>query len=274
VSRGGRKARLFCILRSVTNPSQARIFVSVNPPVARVAFHHPPLNVIDLPFMEELRAALAEIEERADVSVIVLAGSEKAFSAGVDVAAHTPDKVGEMLQKFHAIFRGMVTSRKVLVAAVRGQCLGGGAELAMMCDLVVTSESATWGFPEIQLACFPPVAATALAALVGQKHAADLILTGRKIRGVEAGFMRLANSAVPDGQVEGKVDELLARFSGMSPAALAVTKKAIYTWDAMHFDKGLARAEKVYLEELMKTDDAREGIAAFLEKREPRWKGR
>jgi cyclohexa-1,5-dienecarbonyl-CoA hydratase len=230
--------------------------------------------VIDIPMMEQLSDALAQLELRADVAVLVLSGSEKAFSAGVDVAAHAPDRVQEMLTKFHAVFRALVTSRKVLVALVRGHCLGGGAELAMMCDLVITSESATWGFPEISLGCFPPVAATALASVVGQKQAADLILTGRKIDGLEARVMRLANSAVPDHQVEAKVDELVARLAALSPAALASSKKAMYVWDAMHFDKGLARAEKIYLEELMQTEDAREGLEAFLEKRAPHWKGK
>jgi cyclohexa-1,5-dienecarbonyl-CoA hydratase len=230
--------------------------------------------VIDIPMMEQLSEAIAQLEPRADVAVLILSGSEKAFSAGVDVAAHTPDRVQEMLTKFHAVFQALVTSRKVLVASVRGHCLGGGAELAMMCDMVVTSESATWGFPEISLGCFPPVAATALASVVGQKQAADLILTGRKIDGLEARVMRLANSAVPDQDVEGKVDELLARLASLSPAALATTKKAMYVWDAMHFDKGLARAEKIYLDQLMQTEDAREGIQAFLERRAPIWKGK
>lgn len=224
--------------------------------------------------MEQLASALREAESHTGISIVIFSGSDKAFSSGVDVGAHTPDKVEEMLTKFHAVFRTMVGSRKVLVAAVRGHCLGGGAELAMMCDLVITSETATWGFPEISLGCFPPVAATALAAVVGQKHAADLILTGRKIDGMEARLLGLANSAVPDHQVEGKVDGLVKSLGTLSAAALAATKKAIYAWDAMHFDKGLARAEKIYLEELMKTEDAREGIQAFLEKREPRWRGK
>jgi cyclohexa-1,5-dienecarbonyl-CoA hydratase len=168
----------------------------------------------------------------------------------------------------------MVASRKVLVAGVRGHCLGGGAELTLLCDLVVTAENATWGFPEISLGCFPPVAATALAALVGQKQAAYLILTGRKISGLEAKFMGLANSAVPDQQVASEVADLVKQLATLSPAALAATKKAMYAWDSMHFDKGLARAEKIYLEELMKTEDAREGIQAFVEKRAPRWIGK
>ena len=258
----------------MTLGSLTRLSYHVHPPVARITLHHPPLNVIDIPMMQELAAAIAETEARDDVAAIVLAGSDKVFSAGVDVAAHAPDRVAEMLSKFHGVVRALVASGKVTVATVHGHCLGGGAELAMVCDLVITSESATWGFPEISLASFPPVAATALAAVTGQKHAAELILTGRKIDGLEARFLGLANAAVPDHQVKEKADELIARLSKLSPAALRVTKKALYGWDSMHFDKGLARAEKIYLEELIQTEDAREGIQAFLEKREAQWRGK
>jgi cyclohexa-1,5-dienecarbonyl-CoA hydratase len=156
---------------------------------------------------------------------------------------------------------------------VHGHCLGGGAELAMVCDVVYTTASAQWGFPEIKLGCYPPVACTALAALVGQKRAAELILTGRIITGREAAEMGLANRAVPDEELAVVVDPTVQDLLRLSPAALAVTKKAIYAWDAMHFDKGLARAEKIYLEELMKTADAQEGMRAFMEKREPKWTG-
>jgi cyclohexa-1,5-dienecarbonyl-CoA hydratase len=240
--------------------------------VARITLHNPPLNIIDIPMMEQLSAAIAESEGRSDIMVIMLAGSDKVFSAGVDVAAHTPDKVQEMLSKFHEVFRALIASRKVSVATIHGHCLGGGAELAIVCDIVIASESSTWGFPEVSLGCFPPVAATALAALAGPKHAAELILTGRKFDGLEARFLGLANWAVPDHQVKEKLDEVITRLAKLSPTALALAKKAIYAWDSMHFDKGLARAEKIYLEELMQTEDAREGIAAFLEKREPKWK--
>ena len=223
--------------------------------------------------MEELSQSLAEIEQRQDVSVIVFSGEGKAFSAGVDVAAHTPDKVGEMLAKFHAAIRALVATKKVTIAAVHGHCLGGGAELAVVCDMVYTSESAQWGFPEIKLGCFPPVACTALAALVGQKRAAELILTGRSISGKEASEMGLANVAVPESELTAVVEQCLERVRTLSPAALALAKKASYAWDSMHFDKGLARAERIYLEELMKTADAQEGIRAFTEKREPKWSG-
>jgi cyclohexa-1,5-dienecarbonyl-CoA hydratase len=242
--------------------------------VARVGLRNPPLNVIDIPMMEELAGALAEIEARSQIAAIVLSGEGKAFSAGVDVAAHTPDKVEEMLLKFHSAIRALVVSQKVTIAVVHGHCLGGGAELALVCDMVYTTASAQWGFPEIKLGCYPPVACTALAALVGQKRAAELILTGRMITGSEAARIGLANEAVPDHDLHAVGDRAVEELLRLSPAALSVTKKAVYAWDAMHFDKGLARAEKIYLGELMKTEDAQEGIRAFMEKREPKWKGK
>ena len=254
--------------------TQSRITLAFQPPVARLTLHHPPLNVIDLAMMEELAQALAEIEGRADVSTLLLSGEGKSFSVGVDVAAHTPDRVTDMLTKFHAVIRALVSSKKVTIAAVHGHCLGGGAELAMVCDLVYTVDTAMWGFPEIKLGCYPPVAATALAALVGQKHAADLILTGRNVSGTEAARIGLANRDLADTELELAVKEAIQQLSSLSPAALAITKKANYAWDSMHFDKGLARAEKIYLDELMKTEDVQEGINAFLEKRQPVWKGK
>ncbi|MFZ0759002.1 MAG: enoyl-CoA hydratase/isomerase family protein [Candidatus Sulfotelmatobacter sp.] len=252
----------------------ARVDVTIHASVGRITLRHPPLNVIAIPMMEELAQALANIEARHDVSVVVLSGAGKSFSAGVDVAAHTPDKVEEMLVKFHAVVRALVTCKKVTIAAVHGRCLGGGAELALVCDTVYTAASAQWGFPEIKLGCYPPVACTALAALVGQKRAAELILTGRTIRGSDAAAIGLANRAVPDAELASAVDQTIRELLKLSPAALNVTKKAFYAWDAMHFDKGLARAEKIYLEELMKTEDAQEGIRAFMEKREPKWMGK
>lgn len=250
-----------------------RIAFKISGPLARVTLCHPPLNVIDIPMMEELARSLAEIEARADVPVIVIRGEGKAFSAGVDVAAHTPDKVEEMLAKFHSVIRALVATKRITIAAVHGQCLGGGAELAMVCDMVFTTESAQWGFPEIKLGCYPPVACTALAALVGQKRAAELILTGRTIDGKEAAEIGLATRAVPENGLSQVIDESVQRLLKLSAAALAVAKNASYAWDSMHFDKGLARAEKIYFEDLMTTTDAQEGVRAFMEKREPRWTG-
>ncbi len=257
-----------------TTETAARLAFDIAPPIARITLRNPPLNVVDIPMMEELAQSLSEIESRDDLSAVVIRGEGKAFSAGVDVAAHAPDKVAEMLTKFHSVIRALVASKKVTIAAVHGHCLGGGAELAMVCDIAYTTESAQWGFPEIKLGCYPPVACTALAALVGQKRSADLILTGRSISGKEAAEIGLATRAVLKEDLPAAVEECIAQLRKLSPAALALAKKASYAWDSMHFDKGLARAERIYFDELMKTSDAHEGIRAFMEKREPTWAGK
>jgi len=254
------------------NTTYTRIAVELQPPAARVTLHNPPLNVIDIPMMEELRAALEQIEIQPGISVIVFAGSDRAFSSGVDVAAHTPDKVREMLVLFHSVIRSVVDNKKLTIASVRRHCLGGGAELALMCDIVYASPDSVWGFPEIKLACYPPVASVALSSIVGQKLAAELILTGKTLSGEEALAAGLVNGLAEDPET--LVSDCVQRVSQLSPAAIAVAKKALYSWDSIHFDKGLVRAEQIYHDELMKTADAQEGIAAFMERRRPKWTGK
>jgi len=262
------------MITAATDTRFERISLDVQGTVAYIVLRNPPLNVIDISMMEELGRALGEIEQQSDIAAMVISGEGKSFSAGVDVAAHTPDRVEQMLTKFHAVVRALIATKKVTIASVHGHCLGGGAELAMICDLSYTSVNAQWGFPEIKLGCYPPVACTALAALVGQKRAAEMILTGRTIGGEEAAAIGLATRVLPVDQLTSIVEETVDQLNKLSPAALAIAKKASYAWDAMHFDKGLARAEKIYFEDLMKTADAHEGIRAFMEKRPPKWTGK
>ena len=249
-----------------------RITVDLGTSVVRITLNHPPLNVIDLEMMGELLAALEQIEAIANVSTIVFAGSERAFSSGVDIAAHAPQDVRNMLAAFHGVIRAVVATRKLTIASVQRHCLGGAAELALLCDIVYASPDSVWGFPEIKLGCFPPVAAAALASIVGQKLAAEMILTGRTITGHEALAAGLVNGLADDPET--LVEECIARVSQLSPAAMALAKKALYAWDSIHFDKGLARSEQIYFDELMKTADAHEGIAAHLEHRRPKWIGK
>jgi cyclohexa-1,5-dienecarbonyl-CoA hydratase len=189
----------------------------------------------------------------------------------VEIAAHTPDKIEEMLGKFHGVIRAIAKSEKITVARVHGNCLGGGAELALVCDIVYTDIDATWGFPEIKLACYPPVACAALAGVIGQKRAAELIFTGESFTGRDAMLMGLATACGTLDEIEEQTQKTLARLSQLSGAALKTAKRAFYGWDAMHLDKGLARAEKIYLEDLMKTEDVREGVNAWTQKRAPKW---
>jgi len=260
----------------MTTPSIAasRLAVNYDGALARITFTHPPLNVFDFQMMDELTSVLGQIEQRREVSAVVLSGGERAFSAGVDVAVHTADKIHTMFQKFHGLILALTRLPKITIAEVHGACLGGGAELAMVCDMCFTAPGAKWGFPEITLGCYPPVACTALAALVGEKRAADLIFTGRTFSGTDAAEWGLANSAHSQDEIKEAIQERLDQLFKLSPAALAHAKKAFYAWDSIHLDKGLARAEKIYVEELMQTEDAKEGVQAWLEKRKPQWKGK
>jgi cyclohexa-1,5-dienecarbonyl-CoA hydratase len=254
--------------------SMKRVTVEAHDQLARVTLNHPPLNVIDFQMMDELLAALQQLEQRKEISVVIISGGERSFSAGVDVAVHTPDKIQTMLQKFHGLILALTKFPKITIAEVNGVCLGGAVELAMVCDMCFTTPDAKWGFPEITLGCYPPVACTALAALVGQKRAADLVFTGRTFSGEEAAEWGLASEAHPEGELKLAIQRTVDHLLKLSPAALAVAKKAFYAWDSMHLDKGLARAEKIYLEELMQIEDVKEGIAAWMEKRKPVWKGK
>jgi cyclohexa-1,5-dienecarbonyl-CoA hydratase len=258
----------------MTTVATSRVDLEVKASIAHVTLSNPPLNVIDLQMAQLLLERLAEIESRSDISVILFEGDSNTFSAGVDIKAHLPERIREMLTSFHAAIRAIVASSKITIAAVSGTCLGGGAELAMVCDMVYTARDTRWGFPEIKLACYPPVAAVALATLIGQKRASELILTGHQFSGDEAAAMGLANRAVESGQLESVVERTLHELRTLSPMALAHAKEAIYAWDAIHFDKGLARAEKIYLDKLISTADAREGIIAFLDKRTAKWTGK
>src|SRR5215475_10081335 len=272
-------AKIAEIVRSMTTPSTSvaspnRVSVDIHGPLARIMLTHPPLNVIDFQMMDELLGAFQRLEQQKEVPVVMLSGGERGFSAGVDVAVHTPDKIQTMFQKFHGVIGALAKFPKITIAEVHGVCLGGGAELAMVCDMAYTTPDAKWGFPEITLGCYPPVAGTALAALVGQKRAAELVFTGRTFTGEEAAAWGLANEAHPEGELQEVIQGTLDHLLKLSSAALAVAKKAFYAWDSIHLDKGLARAEKIYLEELMQTEDAKEGIAAWMEKRKPVWRGR
>lgn len=251
---------------------QKRLALETSGNLARITLIHPPLNVVDFQMMDELLDALHTLEQHKDIAVVILSGGERGFSAGVDVTIHTPELVQTMLQKFHGVIGALAKCQKITIAEVHGVCLGGGAELAMVCDMAFTTDKAKWGFPEITLGCYPPVACAALAALVGQKRAADLIFTGRTFTGEEAARWGLANEAHPEGELREVLEGTLDHLLKLSPAALAVAKKAFYAWDSIHLDKGLARAEKIYLEDLMQTEDCKEGISAWMEKRKPVWR--
>lgn len=223
--------------------------------------------------MQALDGALDRAVPKCDFVIFQGAGA-KAFCAGADVADHTPKRVEKMLSAFHGVFRRLADADCVKIAAVHGYCLGGGMELAAFCDFVLATESAQFGQPEIKLGCFPPVSMVTLPHLVGMRAAAQLILTGHQISATEAHRLGLVTRVVPDCELPAAVDNLLEEFRALSPSVLQLTRKTLWELHSADFARQLEEAERVYLSVLMKTKDAQEGIRAFLEKRQPSWKGK
>lgn len=240
---------------------------------ALVTLDRPPLNILDIPMMRSLSRALSQWIPRSDVIVFRGAGP-KAFSAGAEVRDHTPDRVPDMLNAFHEIFRQLAAADCTTVAAVHGHCLGGGCELATFCDFVIATESATFGQPEIKLGCFPPVAMITFPRLVGPRAALDLILTGRTISAHEAQRLGLATRVVPEDLLADTVEQLLRELAELSPAALRLARRGLRERFGFDFDRSLRDVEELYLSELMRTEDTPEGVRAFIEKRAPVWRGR
>ena len=242
---------------------------------AFLTLNRPPLNILDIEAFRRLGDALEEAVGASGASIVVLrAAGEKTFSAGASVADHTPDKVASMLEAFHRVARYMNEMEAVSIAAVRGAALGAGFELALCCDLIVATEEATFALPEIGLGCFAPVALAALPRRVGRHRTADIVLTGRKLSSFEALAMGIVSRVVPAEEFEPSLAALLAELHSKSRSVLKVTARALRKSAPGDFRSDLARMERVYLEDLLRLEDAREGIQAFLDKRMPTWKGR
>jgi len=240
--------------------------------VASIVLAKPPLNILDIVMIEEIREALGAIESDPAIRVIVFRSlGEKAFCAGVSIQDHTPDKIGRMIPRFHDIFRMLARSDKVTVAAVQGHCLGGGLELASICDLIIATENARFGQPEIKLGQFPPVGIILLPQLMGYRKAAELLLTGASISAQQAEVFGLVNRVVPPEKLSESLSELVAELTAQSGAALRLTKQLLRRVAADDFVKTLQVSEDFFLNIVAATDDAKEGIFAFLEKRAPQW---
>jgi cyclohexa-1,5-dienecarbonyl-CoA hydratase len=243
---------------------------------ARITFARPPLNIFNIAMMREINEALNQCaHERELVAIVFDAAAEcNAFSAGVAVEEHVEETIFQMLDSFHGIFRNLELIARPTIAVVDGAALGGGCELVAACDIVIASERARFGQPEIKLGVFPPVAALLLPQVIGDKRARELMLTGELIEASEAARLGLVNYLLPINELEQKTTELLSRFRNLSASTLGLTKEAINLGRGRTLDSALKEVESLYLNELMRTQDATEGIKAFSEKRKPEWRHR
>lgn len=228
-------------------------------------------NVLDMEMIKDLTAALRNEARGPKIKAIVFKGEGEHFSFGASVSEHRKALVGEMLVTFHDLFRVLIETSKPTFALVRGQCLGGGLELAAFCNWIFASEDATFGQPEIQLAVFAPVASLILPVKVGQTAAEHLLLTGQSISAQTAHQLGLVHlvSDDPENDLVAFVSE---HILPKSAAALHYAVKAARHEMHQGFLRNIDEVERLYVKELMATHDANEGILAFMEKRRPVWR--
>jgi cyclohexa-1,5-dienecarbonyl-CoA hydratase len=227
------------------------------------------VNVLDIRTIHALREVVDAVSRRRDLKVLVWSsGLDGVFSTGVDVADHAPERAREMLECFHGLFHRLDSMPQVTLALVDGRCLGGGCELALFSDLVLATPRSVFGQPEIDVGCFPPVASVLLPRLVGRR-AYEMVLLGEPIGSAEAQRLGLVSRVVDD--VRAEAERQVARLAEKSGSVLALARRALRQSQSGSFGEKLARAEDLYREELLATRDAAEGVAAFLEKRPPRW---
>ena len=242
---------------------------------ATVILNRPPLNILDIPTIARLGEAIEELAADPGLVLIVLRGAgDHAFSAGVAVHDHTPDKVVPMLESLHGTIRRLRDLEAVTVAAVQGHCLGGGMELALSCDLVIATEESRFAQPEIELGCYPPVASALLPPRISAGLTLDLALTGRTLTSEEAERLGLVTRRVPTGKLDEAVQDFVAQIAGKSAPVVRLAKRAVRAGRDLPFSEALAETERIYKEELLPLEDLEEGAAAFLAKRRPVWRHR
>ncbi len=241
--------------------------------VAKVVLNDGKGNVLDYIMMEELQMALQEFANRPALKMILLEGAGKHFSFGASVEEHKKELAATMLRSFHQLFYMFRELSVPTMARISGQCLGGGLELALMCNFLFADRTARLGQPEIRLGVFPPPASVILPEKIGLARAEEFLLTGRSVEADEAEQWGLINGVFEDKETleletNKWIEEhiLTKSASSLSFAVRAVRAKFYHV-----LGNFLPQLEQMYVSRLMNTRDANEGIAAFLEKRQPLW---
>ncbi|HWP39087.1 MAG TPA: enoyl-CoA hydratase/isomerase family protein [Gemmatimonadales bacterium] len=250
------------------------IRLEVGEGIARLTLENPPVNLLTRAVMAELREVVGRVGADPAARVVVLLAAGKHFSAGADVGEHLPPTHEHLIPEFVATVQAMLDCPLPVVAGVRGRCLGGGFELIQAADLIVAGEGAQFGQPEIALGVLPPVACALLPMLTAPGVAAELVLTGDPFAAAAAERVGLVQRVVPDSGVDEAALAIGARIARHSRAALVTAKRALRAGMRAGVIRALEEARRIYLDDLMATRDAVEGLRSFLEKREPVWSHR
>jgi enoyl-CoA hydratase len=253
-----------------------KITLKHRPHIALIELNRPKeLNALNLELMAELRDALKDLDANDDVRVIIITGNEKAFAAGADIKQMANKSAIDMLMADQfSTWDQIRKTRKPIIAAVSGFALGGGCELAMTCDMIVASETAKFGQPEIKIGVMPGAGGTQrLTRAIGKARAMEMVLTGKFISAEEASNYGLVNMVVPIELYMEEALKLATQIAEMSPIAAMLAKEAINRSFETHLDEGLHFERKnFYL--AFASEDQKEGMQAFVEKRNPTFKGK
>jgi cyclohexa-1,5-dienecarbonyl-CoA hydratase len=241
----------------------------------KITLFHEKGNIVTAEMVEALRTALEGISDNPNVKLITLEGAGPDFSFGASIPEHTPGRIASVLPAMHALIEDLLDAPAVTAAIVRGRCLGGGFELALACDFIFAADDATFGLPEIELGVFPPAAAALLPLRVGAARATRAIVTGATSRAADWQAAGLVELIAPADRLAAAVDDWFhTHMVSKSAAALRHATAAARSDLHARVRETLPALEQLYLNDLMRTHDAVEGIAAFMEKRAPSWKHR
>jgi len=254
-------------------PSSVPVTIRIHSGIARITLDRPPLNVLDVEMLRRLNAALRDCDATGIRVVILSSPLPRAFSAGVDVRDHLAGQLDALLAEVRENARLLLTLKPVTIAAIHGSTLGGGAEIALLCDLVLAGDDTVFAFPEIKLAAFPPVAAAYLPEICGWKRAMRLLL-GESVDATVAERMGLVSQVVPARDLPETVDRVATELAAHSGVALRALTTALRGQRAPGILQRLDAAIATYRAAVGPSRDAEEGIGAFLEKRAPAWSHR
>jgi cyclohexa-1,5-dienecarbonyl-CoA hydratase len=255
-------------------PGKASIRTTVVDGLARITLDRPPVNVLTTAMMGELAAALRRAAADDAVRVLRLDAAGKTFSAGVDVGDHLGELLPSMMAALADLFVAFESVPQPIVAVVQGPALGGGLEVVLGCDLVVASEQATFGQPEIKLGVFAPPATVLLPRRIGLQAATGMLLTGASVRAAEAQRLGLVHEVFSHEGFDAAASAWIGKLLALSGAALRHAKRALRESSAMELREAHVRVHDLYMNDLMATEDAHEGLRSFVEKRPAVWKHR
>ncbi len=245
-----------------------------NNQVAEIILNDGKGNVLDSIMMQELNRLFTDLKENTSIKIVTIEGSGKHFSFGASVEEHAKDQVVEMLDNFHGLFYNIVDMSIPILAKISGQCLGGGLELALICNFLFADSSAKLAQPEIMLGVFPPPASILLPLKIGSARAEELLITGKTIDAEIAREAGLLNYVFEDkDSLNSETDMWIQKH--ILPKSASSLRYAVRSGRIVLnslFEKHLKELEKIFIHELMETNDANEGINSFMEKRKPEWK--